>query len=426
MVQQSFAVHHQTQTISFPAIPSQIIGTNLTLSATASSGLPVSFATTTSTVCSVAGTTATMLAKGNCIIQASQAGNGAYAAAPGVSQYFAVSLPPQTITFPAITGNEVAATKISLTATASSGLTVAFASTTPTVCTVSGTTASLLIAGSCGIQATQAGNSSYAPAPAVTQSFVVHHNTQTITFPAIPSQVVGAIVTLSATASSGLPVSFATTTSTVCSVAGTTATMLATGNCVIQASQAGNGAYAVAPGASQYFVVKKAQTITFPAITATEVATTTLGLSATSSSGLTVAFASTTPTICTVAGTTASLLIAGTCTIQATQAGNSVYGPAPMVSQSFAVHHETQTITFPQIASQVVGAQVTLTATASSGLAVSFATTTPTVCSVSGTMSPMLATMLATGNCVIQASQAGNAAYAVAPGVSQYFAVKAN
>jgi hypothetical protein len=63
---------------------------------------------------------------------------------------------------------------------------------------------------------------------------------------------------LSATASSGLTVSFATTTSTVCSVSGTTATMLATGNCVIQASQAGNAAYAVAPGVSQYFVVKAA------------------------------------------------------------------------------------------------------------------------------------------------------------------------
>ena len=49
-----------------------------------------------------------------------------------------VTLPgtiPQTITFPAITGTEYATTTMPLSATASSGLTVAFASSTPTVCT---------------------------------------------------------------------------------------------------------------------------------------------------------------------------------------------------------------------------------------------------------------------------------------------------
>jgi hypothetical protein len=62
-----------------------------------------------------------------------------------------------------------------------------------------------------------------------------------------------------------------------------------------------------------------------------------LSLSATATSGLAVSFASTTPTVCTVAGTTASLLINGTCTIQATQAGNTVYGPAPLITVGFTV-----------------------------------------------------------------------------------------
>jgi hypothetical protein len=79
-----------------------------------------------------------------------------------------------------------------------------------------------------------------------------------------------------------------------------------------------------------------AQTITFGAI-ATQTVGTPLTLTASASSGLTVSFASQTPMICTVSGTTASLLAAGFCTIAASQAGNAVYAPAPGVSQTFTV-----------------------------------------------------------------------------------------
>jgi hypothetical protein len=65
-------------------------------------------------------------------------------------------------------------TKLSLKATASSGLKVAFASSTTKVCTVSGSTTKLLKAGTCTIEAKQAGNDAYAEAPGVTQSFTVN------------------------------------------------------------------------------------------------------------------------------------------------------------------------------------------------------------------------------------------------------------
>ena len=54
--------------------------------ASASSGLSVSFASLTTGVCTVSGATATMIAAGTCTIQASQAGNGVYAAAAPVSR----------------------------------------------------------------------------------------------------------------------------------------------------------------------------------------------------------------------------------------------------------------------------------------------------------------------------------------------------
>jgi hypothetical protein len=64
-----------SQTITFGAIAAQTVGTPLTLSASASSSLPVSFASTTASVCTVSGTTATMLTSGTCTMQATQAGN---------------------------------------------------------------------------------------------------------------------------------------------------------------------------------------------------------------------------------------------------------------------------------------------------------------------------------------------------------------
>jgi hypothetical protein len=403
----NFTVHQAGQTITFPAIGNQIVGTRVTLSASASSGLPVTFDSATPSVCTVSGIRATMVAKGNCTIQAMQAGNTSYLAVTDNND-FVVTPEPQTINFPAIGGTQVALTDVDLAATASSALPVSFASSTPTVCTVSGTTASLLASGQCAIAASQAGNSEYAAAPPMSQHFTVHQTSQTITFGAISSQLAGTQLTLSATASSGLTISYTSTTTSICTVSGDTATMVTNGNCTIEAKQAGDPTYLAAPTISHTFAVTlPAQTITFPPITGTQVALGTVGLSATASSGLTVQFSSSTPSICTVSGLTASLLTSGQCAIVASQPGNSTYAAAQAVSQHFTVHQASQTIDFPAISSQVVGAQVPLSATATSGLAVTFASTTTSVCTVSGTT----ATMVAKGNCTIEAKQAGNLTY---------------
>ena len=175
----------QSQTITFGALSNLMLGSApFTLTATASSSLPVSFASTTTSVCTVSGTTATLVAAGTCTIQASQAGNATYAAATPVSQSFQVTQPTQmsqTITFGALSNMALGSAPLTLTATASSGLTVTFASTTTSVCTVSGSTATLVAVGTCTIQATQAGNGTYAAAAPVSQSFQVEAATFTVT-----------------------------------------------------------------------------------------------------------------------------------------------------------------------------------------------------------------------------------------------------
>ncbi len=70
----------------------------------------------------------------------------------------------QTITFGALSNKAFGTAPFKVSATASSGLSVTFASTTQSVCTVSGSTVTLVAVGACTIQATQAGNSTYAAA----------------------------------------------------------------------------------------------------------------------------------------------------------------------------------------------------------------------------------------------------------------------
>jgi len=95
----------------------------------------------------------------------------------------------------------------------------------------------------------------YAAAKAVAQSFTVLGHSQTITFAKIAGQTVGKSLTLKATASSALKVSFASTTTSVCTVTGATAKMVKAGSCTIEAKQAGNDVFAAAKPVTQTFKV---------------------------------------------------------------------------------------------------------------------------------------------------------------------------
>jgi subtilisin family serine protease len=168
------------QTVAFTSNPPNpaLVGSAYEVSAAATSGLPVSFTSTTTSVCTVSGTTVSLVTAGTCTVQASQAGNTDYNPAPNITQSFSVSTPlskkDQIITFTsAPPSNATVGGSYLVSATASSGLAVSFASTTTGVCTVSGSTVIFVAAGTCTVQASQAGNTSYNPAPSVFQSFSV-------------------------------------------------------------------------------------------------------------------------------------------------------------------------------------------------------------------------------------------------------------
>jgi len=93
-------IMEQAQTITFGPLPNQPFGTaSFNVSATASSGLPITFASTTPAVCTVAGSTVNLISAGTCTIQATQAGNTTFAAATPVSTSFTVTMVAPTIGF---------------------------------------------------------------------------------------------------------------------------------------------------------------------------------------------------------------------------------------------------------------------------------------------------------------------------------------
>ena len=385
------------QTISFPTIGGKtMLESPVLVSATASSGLPVTFTTTTPDVCTAGGpdgSSITLIGPGKCTVQADQAGDDAWAPAVSVSRNSTVRTVAQTITFPALTGKLITESPVLVVATASSGLPVTFTTTTPDVCTAGGPdggTITLLAAGRCRVRAEQPGDSVYRSARAVNRSFTVTNLANTITFPAIGTTTLAeSPVTATATASSGLPVTFTTTTPDVCTAGGTdggTITLLAAGRCTVRAEQPGDSVYRSARAVNRSFTVKKVtQAITFPAIGTTTLAESPVTATATASSGLPVTFTTTTPDVCTAGGPdggTITLLAAGRCTVRAEQPGDSYWEAARAVNRGF-------TVTLPPPQVQTFDASPTLLGSAGGSVDLSGTVSSASTCRF--TVSPTLA-----------------------------------
>jgi hypothetical protein len=159
----------QSQTITFASLASKTYGaSDFTVSAAASSGLPVSF--TASGHCTVNGATVHLTGAGSCAITASQAGSVNYLPATH-SQAFAIAKASQTISFGLLKNKTYGAPDFNVGATASSGLPVSFGASGK--CTVNGAIAHLTGVGSCAITASQPGNANYRAAANVTRSFSI-------------------------------------------------------------------------------------------------------------------------------------------------------------------------------------------------------------------------------------------------------------
>lgn len=180
---QSFA----PQTIVFGPLENKTFGDpSFSVSATASSTLPVTFSATGPASISSNGNVVTLTGAGIVTIIASQNGGGTFSPAPDVSQSFEVAKSAQTITFNAISDKSNTATPFDVTTLASSGLPVTL-SILAGPATISGNTVTVTGIGAVTVRATQLGDANYNAAVAVDRTFNVTN----------PSPVISSSITFS-------------------------------------------------------------------------------------------------------------------------------------------------------------------------------------------------------------------------------------
>jgi len=265
----SVSISKGSQSITFAALTDRTVNSGtFTIAATATSSLPVTFASDTTAICTVSGTTVTLVRTGTCAIRGGQAGGANWNAALDVVRSFSVTAPTITVDPLSVPGGIVGIPYATQMLSASGG-------TSPyTFSITSGALPDGILLSSVGQlsgKPTAAGNFNFtamvtdnspvaAGGPfsmAVPYAVTVAKADQVITFGALADRVVDSgSFTITATADSGLAVSFVSITTAVCSVSGGVVTMLTPGACAIRATQVGDPNFNAATPVDRSFTVK--------------------------------------------------------------------------------------------------------------------------------------------------------------------------
>jgi hypothetical protein len=427
-VVRQLVVNKANQTITFDVLSNRVYNESFPLTATASSGLPVSFTVPNGNgIVNLIGNNnsqAQVTGVGQVVITASQAGNENYNPAIVVNRTLTTIKANQTITFNALS-NRAYDESFALAATASSGLPVSFSVPNGNgIVNLTGNNNSEAIVTGVGqvmITASQAGNDNYNAATAVNRTLTTVKANQTITFNALPNKTFGDIdFSVSATASSQLAVTFEGDNPSVATVSSTGSVEIKKAGTVnITAKQVGNANYNSATNVIRSLTINKAnQTITFDALPSKTFGDANFSISATTNSQLAVIFEGDNDAVATVSSAgLVTIIKAGTVNITAKQVGNENYNPATNVTRSLTINKANQTITFNALANKACGdAAFNLNASSNSNLVVSFEGDNPSVATVS---SAGLVTIIKAGTVNITAKQAGNDNYNVATNVSR-------
>ncbi len=424
---QSFTTLKLNQTISFNPAPTVVVNGTGTVSASGGgSGNTVTFSTT-STDCSLSGATVTGLFAGtnNCVIKADQAGNSAYNDAPQATLTFSIgkgtptiSVTPGTYTYNGSAQGPVAA---DVNKGGSTGaVTMSYSGTGGTVYGPSGTLPTN--AGSYTATASVAADSNYLLASSTDTAFSIGKAGQTLSFSQPAAVNFGSgTVDLSAYATAGAstsPVTFSilaggTGSGSLSGANNKTLTITSAGTINLQADQAADVNYNAASPVQRTLTVNKGSQATL-AITGPTTITygdldTTITTSGGSGSGA-VTFDAGSSTACSiVSGKLHILSGTGSCAITASKASDNDYNQATSVSFDVTVAKANQTITFNTLAAKSYGdADFGAGASASSGLAVTYSSDTPTVATVT---TGGLIHIVGAGGATITASQAGDDNY---------------
>ena len=287
-------------------------------------------------VATVNGNTITVVGSGNSTISAIQTASSNYATGL-ITTTFQVNKASQTITFNTLDSkvyslNEV----INLSATSSSGLPISYTSSNTDVVEVSGSTLIIKDVGTSIITASQIGDNNYNAAPLVKQTQEITKASQTITFNTLDSKVysLNEVINLSATSSSGLPISYTSSNTDVVEVSGSTLIIKGGGTSIITASQIGNDDYEPTYTRQTQIITKASQTIIFDDSSYT-FNDSTYTLNVTSSSGLPVSYVSSNSNIASINGNQLTFSGNGQVFVTVSQPGDNNFNPAPYVGKKF-------------------------------------------------------------------------------------------
>ena len=118
---------------------------------------------TTPTVCIASGFFVQIVGGGTCTLTYQSEANTSYLASDLYKVSFEVTRDPQTMTFTLPANIDISAKTLALTATASSGASVVYSTTSADICSITGSTLNLLKAGNCVVIASQTGTATLAP-----------------------------------------------------------------------------------------------------------------------------------------------------------------------------------------------------------------------------------------------------------------------
>jgi len=413
----------KAQALTFGTLTTKTYGSSsFALTATANSGLPVTYTSSNTAIASVAGNIVTINAAGTATITASQSGNSNYSAVNSVNQLFTVNKASQTFTFTMPTTATYGDADIVLNGTTSSGLAVLYSSSNQGVASITNGVLSIKAAGTATITASVVSNANYNDATPISYTLSVSTKAQTINFGTLGTKTYGdASFALSASANSGLAVTYTSSNLSVASIAGNIVTIKSAGTATITASQPGTGNYSVATDVNQVLTVGKAsQILSFTLPTIATYGDADITLNASTTSNLPVIYTSDNLNVATISNGILSIKGAGSATITASVASNTNYTDATPISYTLSISPKSQTINFGTLGTKTYGdASFALSASANSGLAVAYTSSNPSVASIAGN----IVTIKSAGTATITASQTGNGNYSVATEVNQVLTV---
>ena len=204
----------------------------------------------------------------------------------------------------------------------------------PNICSLKDKVVQLNSIGYCTIQLSQLGNAQYLPAPPFEIKILVSGNNEISFNPLTVLALSSLTYSLSGSSTSGLTLEFESSTPDICIVSDFILTLVKVGFCRVSAMQEGSEFFDAAQNVEVTIAIQGSNQIVFTPLTSLLLSLKSYQLPGSSTSGLPVAYNSSTPDICSVLGSTLTLVKIGTCTVTATQEGSNLYPAAqPVVAQ---------------------------------------------------------------------------------------------